>query len=195
VKNESKVNPEVLALTPLSQTLWPRRLDERLESAAPSSLWTIGSLALLAEHKVGLFCSVRCPDDAALQAYKACRRLRDEGMTLISGFHSPVEKECWKILLEGTQPIIVCPARSLRKMRMPVEWRPALEAGRLLIVSRFGQSPRRADSGTARRRNELVAALSDEVLIIHAEPGGSIERISELVDRWRIPRVGLNSAI
>jgi hypothetical protein len=33
-----------------------------------------------------------------------------------------------------------------------------------------------------------VAALSDEVLIIHAEPGGSIERISESVDRWNIAR-------
>jgi predicted Rossmann fold nucleotide-binding protein DprA/Smf involved in DNA uptake len=115
-------------------------------------------------------------------------------MTLISGFHSPVEKECLKILLEGTQPIIVCPARSLRKMRIPTEWQRALEGGRLLIVSRFEQSPRRADSSTARRRNELVAALSDEVLIIHAEPGGSIERISELVDRWHIPRLALNSA-
>ena len=164
--------PEVLTLTP-SQTLWPRQLDDRLKSAAPSSLWIIGSPGLLAKRKVGLFCSVRCPDDDALRAYDACRKLRDEGMTLISGFHSPVEKECLKILLEGTQPLIVCPARSVRKMRIPAEWRPALEGGRLVIVSRFEQSPRRADSGSARRRNELVAALSDEVLIIHAEPGGA----------------------
>ena len=192
MENESKMIPEVSSLTP-SQTLWPRQLDDRLKSAAPSSLMIIGSQGLLAERKVGLFCSVRCPDDDALRAYDACRKLRDEGMTLISGFHSPVEKECLKILLEGTQPIIVCPARSLRKMRIPAEWRPALERGRLLIVSRFEQSPRRADSGTARRRNELVAALSDEVLIVHAEPGGGIERISDLADRWRIPRVGVNS--
>ena len=185
--------PEVLTLTP-SQALWPRQLDERLESVAPSSLWIIGNQGLLAERKVGLFCSVRCPDDTALRAYDACRKLRDEGMALISGFHSPVEKECLKILLQGTQPIIVSPARSVRKMRIPAEWRSALEGNRLLILSRFEQSPRRADSGSARRRNELVAALSDEVLIIHAEPGGAVERISELVDRWRIPRVGLNSA-
>jgi predicted Rossmann fold nucleotide-binding protein DprA/Smf involved in DNA uptake len=184
---------EVLTLTP-SQSQWPQQIDERLKSAAPSSLWMIGSPGLLTERKVGLFCSVRCPDDAEFRAYDACRKLRNEGMTLISGFHSPVEKECLKILLQGTQPIIVCPARSVRKMRIRAEWRPALEAGRLLIVSRFEQSPRRADTGSARRRNELVAALSDEVLIIHAQPGGGIERIAELVDGWRIPRVGLNSA-
>jgi predicted Rossmann fold nucleotide-binding protein DprA/Smf involved in DNA uptake len=115
-------------------------------------------------------------------------KLRDDGITVISGFHSPIERECLKILLEGKQPIIVCPARMIGKMRVPAEWKPALESGRLLILSRFGRSPRRADTGSARRRNELVAALSDEVLIIHAEPGGSIERISALVDRWKIAR-------
>ena len=188
MENEAKqMIPEVLTLTP-SQALWPRQLDDRLKSVAPSNLSIIGSPGVLAERKVGLFCSVRCPDGTALRAYDACRKLRDEGMTLISGFHSPVEKECLKILLEGTQPLIVCPARSLGKMRIPVEWRPALESGRLLIVSRFGQSPRRADSSTARRRNELVAALSNEVLIIHAEPGGGIERISQLVNQWNVPR-------
>jgi predicted Rossmann fold nucleotide-binding protein DprA/Smf involved in DNA uptake len=188
MENEAKqMIPEVLTLTP-SQALWPRQLDDRLKSVAPSNLSIIGSPGVLAERKVGLFCSVRCPDDATLRAYDACRKLRDEGMTLISGFHSPVEKECLKILLQGTQPIIVCPARSVRKMRIPAEWRPALEGDRLLILSRFEQSPRRADSGSARRRNELVAALSDEVLIVHAEPGGGIERISQLVDQWNVPR-------
>jgi predicted Rossmann fold nucleotide-binding protein DprA/Smf involved in DNA uptake len=188
MENEAKqMIPEVLTLTPL-QALWPRQLEDKLKSVAPSSLWIIGNQGLLAERKVGLFCSVRCPDDATLRAYDACRKLRDEGMTLISGFHSPVEKECLKILLQGTQPIIVCPARSVRKMRIPAEWRPALEGDRLLILSRFEQSPRRADSGSARRRNELVAALSDEVLIVHAEPGGGIERISQLVDQWNVPR-------
>ena len=73
--------PEVLTLTP-SQALWPRQLDDRLKSAAPSSLMVIGSQRLLAERKVGLFCSVRCPDGAALRAYDACRKLRDEDMTV-----------------------------------------------------------------------------------------------------------------
>ena len=179
--------PEVFTLTP-SHALWPRQLDDRLKSAAPSGLWTVGRPGLLTEPKVGLFCSVRCPDDAALRAYDACRKLRDKGMTLISGFHSPIEKECLNILLQGTQPIILSPARSVAKMRIPAEWRPALDGGRFLIISRFEQSPRRVDTGTARRRNELVAALSDEVLIVHAEPGGRIERISQLIEQWKIPQ-------
>ena len=184
---------QVLTLTP-SQTLWPRQLDDRLKSTAPAGLWVIGRPEILTKRKVGLFCSVRCPGEAAVAAYGTVRRLRDEGVTAISGFHSPVEKECLRILLEGKQPIIVCPARTIGKMRMPSDWQPPLEDGRLLILSRFERSPRRADTSSARRRNELVAALSDEVLIIHATPGGQIESLCGMIDHWPIPRVRLNSA-
>jgi predicted Rossmann fold nucleotide-binding protein DprA/Smf involved in DNA uptake len=185
---------QVLTLTP-SRTIWPRQLDDRLKSAAPSGLWAIGSPEILAERKVGLLCSVRCPDAAAADAYATVRKLRGEGVTVISGFHSPVEKECLRILLEGKQPIIVCPARTIGKMRIPSDWQPLLDDRRLLILSRFERSPRRTDTSSARRRNELVAALSDEILIIHAEAGGNIERISELVERWKIPRRKLNSGV
>jgi predicted Rossmann fold nucleotide-binding protein DprA/Smf involved in DNA uptake len=162
-------------------------LSDRLKDDVPSKLWTIGTTDTLAAHKVGLFCSVRCPGDAILGAYDAARKLRDEGVTVVSGFHSPVEKECLRILLRGKQPIIICLARSLGRLRLPAEWRQALALGRLLLVSRF-EKARRADKNAARRRNELVAALSDEVLIIHADPSGSIEHITTLVDRWSIPR-------
>ena len=184
---------QVLTLTP-SHNYWPRELEGRQGRDSPSQLWAIGKPDILAKHKIGLFCSVRCPGDAILGAYDTARKLRDEGVTVVSGFHSPVEKECLRILLRGRQPIIICLARALGKIRLRAEWRSALESGRLLLLSPFEKRPRRPDRKSARRRNELVAALSDEVLIIYAQPGGAIERISELIDRWRIPRVGLNSA-
>lgn len=168
---------------------WPEQLQTRLNTAAPARLWAIGNPEVLYNHKVGLFCSVRCPGTAIITAHDASRKLRDEGVTVVSGFHSPVEKECLRILLRGKQPIIICLARSLAKIRIPSDWRPALESGRLLILSPFEKRPHRLDSRSARRRNELVAALSDEVLIIHATPGGQIERISELIDRWGVTRM------
>ena len=179
--------PILISTLAPSDTRWPRQLSDRLRSNAPVQLWSMGTVEILGAHKVGLFCSVRCPGDAILGAYDAARKLRDEGITVISGFHSPVEKECLRILLRGKQPIIICLARSLGRLRLPAEWRQAMASGRLLLLSRFEKS-HRADKNTARRRNELVAALSDEVLIIHAEPGGRIEHITMLVDRWSIPR-------
>jgi predicted Rossmann fold nucleotide-binding protein DprA/Smf involved in DNA uptake len=171
-----------------SDAAYPTSLRERLGEQAPRRLIVLGKVALLLLPKTGLFCSLRCPGNAILGAYDTTRKLRDEDVTVVSGFHSPVEKECLRILLRGKQPIIICLARSLEKIRLPPEWRSALEGGRLLLISPFEKRPRRPTTESSHQRNELVAALSDDILIIHAEPGGSIERISELIERWSIPR-------
>src|SRR3970282_105870 len=169
-----------------SHAHWPRDIDGRLGRDVPSRLWAIGSPEILGEKKIGLFCSGRCPGDAILGAYDTARKFRDEGVTVVSGFHSPVEKECLRILLRGKQPIIVCLARALEKIRLPADWRRAVEAGRLLLISPFEKRPRRPTTGSAQLRNEIVAALSDEVLIIHPAPGGSLARISQMVDHWKV---------
>ena len=142
---------------------------------------------MLSQTNTGLFCSVRCPGDKILAAYDTARRLRDDGVTVVSGFHSPVEKECLRILLRGKQPIIICLARAMEKIRLPMDWRGALDADRLLVLSPFEKRPRRPTVESSYRRNKLVAALCEEALIVHAEPGGSVERITELIDRWNIP--------
>jgi predicted AAA+ superfamily ATPase len=38
--------------------------------------------------------------------------LREAGIPVIGGFHAPMEKECLDLLLRGTQPVVICPARS-----------------------------------------------------------------------------------
>ncbi|MGH8524389.1 MAG: hypothetical protein ACREXY_09275, partial [Gammaproteobacteria bacterium] len=108
-------------------------------------------------------------------------------ITVISGFHSPIEKDYLSILLRGKQPIIVCPGRAIEGMRIPPECRAAFESGRLLFLSAFVEQPKRVTKESALRRNEVVAALADEVFIAHIAPGGETERIAELLARWRVP--------
>lgn len=138
----------------------------------------VGDPALLQCEKVGLFCSVRCPGDLILAAYDYSKALRDNGTIAISGFHSPVEKECLRILLRGSQPIIICPARSLANMRIPSELRPHIEKGRLLLLSPFSEKERRATSDLARERNGFVARIADKLCFIYAEPGGSLQALA-----------------
>lgn len=176
----------VATLTP-ANIEWPKKLTVHLGEGAPAMLHTIGRVALLQKRKTAFLCSVRAPGDAILRAHDTAQELRDEGVTVISGFHSPIEKDCLRILLRGEQPIIICLARALENIRLPSDWQRALEAGRLLILSPFKKRPRRPTVESARQRNELVAALSDEVLIIHATPGGNIERIRMLTEKWAIP--------
>ena len=85
------MNPLALAAT---DARYPARLRERLGANAPGHLSALGNLDLLAQPKTALFCSARCPGDAILRAYDQAAKWRDAGRCIISGFHSPVEKEC-----------------------------------------------------------------------------------------------------
>jgi len=162
---------------------FPAILSTRLNSAAPSCLSALGNLELLALPKTALFCSARCPGSDILAAYDQAAVWRDTGRCIISGFHSPVEQECLRILLRGKQPIIICPARALPK-RIPPEWRQPLADGRLLILSAFPDTETRVTAAFAERRNEIVAALADEVHFAHVTPGGETERLSKRVAQF-----------
>jgi predicted Rossmann fold nucleotide-binding protein DprA/Smf involved in DNA uptake len=160
------------------------RLRERLGAHAPKELSALGNLDLLALSKTALFCSARCPGDAIIRAYDQAAKWREEGRCVISGFHSPVEKECLRILLRGRQPIIICPARSLVRLRIPAGWEARMAERRLLLLSASSANHRRATAELAARRNELVAALADEVWFAHIAPGGQMDRLANTVAAW-----------
>ena len=168
---------------------YPPSLLARLGPDAPATLVALGHLATLSHRLTALFCSAQTPGDAILRAFDTAGRLRDEGVTVIGGFHSPIEKECLRILLRGKQPIIVCPARALDGMRIPGDRRAAWEAGRVLFLSPFAATPTRVTRESALRRNEVVAALADEVYFAHIAPGGEAERLARTARRWGIPLV------
>ena len=62
----------------------------------------------------------------------------------------------------------------------------ALDAGRRLLLSAFPETETRITTVIARRRNEFVAALADEAIIIHATPGGHVAQLSEQFQQWGI---------
>ena len=134
-----------------------------------------GNLQLLEEPLTAFFCSARCPGDLILQTYDLARSMRDAGAAVIGGFQTPMEKECLRLLLRGSQPVVICPARSVENMRIPADWRPGLEEGSLLVLSPFPPHQRRPTADTAERRNDLVAHLARQVFIAHAAPGGRTE--------------------
>lgn len=116
---------EVRTLT-RSDSVWPLQLDYRLGDSGPSRLWSIGNPEILQRRKVGVFCSAKCPDGVMVAAEEAARKFCEAGAIVISGFQSPVEKGCLRVLLEESQPVVVCPARALQGFRIPTEWRQAL---------------------------------------------------------------------
>lgn len=185
--HECRMAPLTLTTLGPADPEWPQCLALRLGAEIPNALHAIGPVALLAARRTALFCSARTPGDAILRTHDAARRMRDEGVTVISGFHSPIEKECLQILLRGKQPIIVCPARAIEAMRIPIECRAAFDAGRLLFLSPFARVLKRITKDSAARRNEFVAAMADEAYIPHVSPGGQTARIAEMLTAWQVP--------
>lgn len=141
-------------------------------------LHVLGHLDLLRMPLTALFCSRKCPGDAVLQAYDLARALREKETPVISGFHTPVEKDMLEILLKGKGPVVICPARGLEGMRIPKAWSQAIQQGRMLMVSMFDQRISRVTKESAYQRNRLVAALAAEHIWIHLEPGGQTEKLA-----------------
>jgi predicted Rossmann fold nucleotide-binding protein DprA/Smf involved in DNA uptake len=154
---------------------------------APSAIAARGNLEILNSRTVALFCSVSCPGNLVVQTYELAAALRFAGATVIGGFHSPMEQECLAVLLRGSQPIVICPARSIEDFRLPPAWRQPLAQQRLLLLSPFDARLRRATTALAEARNRFVATLADEVFIAHAAAGGkTLSFARELVD-WGKP--------
>ena len=158
----------------------------------PRELFAHGNQAILNGPALAIFCSSRCPGSIILKACDAVKELRDEGRTVIGGFHSAIEKECLDILLHGRSPVILCPARSLHGMRLRSEWKKPIEEGRLLLLSPIPQKHPRMTADLAHQRNLLVASLADEILILHAAPHSRVEFICDLAGALGKPMQALD---
>ena len=166
---------------------YPSALQNSRDRALFPHIWAIGNLKILQGRMLGLFCSVKCPGNIILRTYDLSRALRDAGAPVIGGFHSPIEKDCLDLLLHGTQPVSICPARSIKNMRIVSEHKQALNEGRLLFMSPFEENQHRISVKTSQFRNLFVAALSAQVFIAHAKPGGKTEHLCRDILSWKKP--------
>jgi predicted Rossmann fold nucleotide-binding protein DprA/Smf involved in DNA uptake len=156
-------------------------LEPLARRASVSRLMALGNLDLLRNETLALFCSARCPGSLILKFYDALRVLRDERQTIISGFHSPLEREGLLTLMRGQSGVVICPARSIDMMRVPVAWHKVLLDKRLLVISPFAAHEERITARLAIRRNEFVAAIADRVLIVYAEPASRTAELARTI--------------
>ena len=178
----------------LAPSDFPPALRQRAAADPTLTLTIRGNADLLTTRLIGFFCSESSPGDAILSTYDLALALRNANLTFIGGFQSPMEKEFLTFILRGTAPVIICPARSITKMRLPREWHPPLQSGRLLLLSPFPNNIRRPTHQTATKRNALVADLATSLLVPHATPRGKVERLCEDALTHGTPVFTLDSA-
>ncbi|MEI7899865.1 MAG: hypothetical protein WCK89_06400 [bacterium] len=126
----------------------------------------IGNAALLdAPRKLALLVSRRCDGEAVLAAYDRVSAACDGEAVVVSGFHSPVEADCLKILLRSSESrVIMVLARHLGEtFLVHASWREALEQGRMLILSAFPVQQKRSDRIACEKRNAQVISLCGQV--------------------------------
>ncbi|MCX5885237.1 MAG: DNA-processing protein DprA [Proteobacteria bacterium] len=165
-------------------SLYPSKLQHFLGKQTPRVISTLGNLDILQHKLLAIFCSVKCPGTLIIQTYDFAQSLKEKEITVIGGFHSPIEQECLRIFLRGNQPIILCPARSINGMRIRAEYKKPLEEGRLLFLSLFTDKQRRVTADTALLRNYFVAALADSVFIAYAAPHSKTEWFCQEIVTW-----------
>ena len=163
---------------------YPEALSQYLGHHTPKTLTAIGNPDILQSKTLAVFSSAKCPGNIILKTYDLLRQLRKRGLTVISGFHSAIERECLNILLKGRQSVIICPARSIEGMRIKPEYRKPLEDGRLLILSPFSGKEKRISSDKAVRRNYFVAALATAIFIPYAAPGSKTKTFCQELLKW-----------
>jgi len=83
----------------------PSTSNKYLSEFSTPSITAIGNPDILQNKTLAIFSSSKCPGKVILQTYDVMKNIREAGITVISGFHSPMESECLNILLKGKQPI------------------------------------------------------------------------------------------
>ena len=186
----------ILSIQNITQTdtNYPKRLKKYLKTETPETIWARGNINLLPGQNTSLngdlwalFCSRKCPGELILKTHDLAQTFKERGIPTIGGYHSPIEQECLRVLLRGVQPILLCPARSIEKMRLKPAWRDALTDERLLILSTFESRHNRSTAALANRRNAFVAALADKICIAHAAEGSKTLKFAQMLLTWGKP--------
>ena len=133
-----------------------------------------GNISLLDQPKHGFLCS-RCTKSSVILPcldWAVCHSHVDPVVMIT--IHSEKEDAVLDMLLPGTCPIILVLGRSLYKT-VPEKLRPALDSGRLLIISISNQ--RRISRESAFVANEYICNNSDSITFSYLSQDSSLQTL------------------
>ena len=152
-------------------------------------LQMLGNAALMERPKIAFLSSRKVAPAAVMRCYDWATGMRGGGGTpggsvgrlappcVVGGFQSALERDVLKLLLpDGGPPIVMVLARGMWRS-VPMEYREAINAGRMLVVSPFSQGVVRVSKETAERRNGWILDHCDEAVFASLDPDGSLARL------------------
>lgn len=141
----------------------------------------LGNEDLLDRYLVAFFASRNTTEEIVKRVLWWAEEICQTDKVVISGFHSPLEKEVLRVLLEHKHPVIIALGRALYK-KVPSHLQSALDEGRLLFVSYRGYSRHSAKS--AEIRNWAIADIADEVYFTPFDRTSLLSTMHYTIDRY-----------
>lgn len=136
---------------------------------------TLGNIILLDRHRFGFLAGSKIAPISVFPTIDWASEIATrEDVSIVSGFHSQLERQVLDLLLKGKCGIICILARSLYS-KVPTEYKSAFDCGRVLFITEEKQS--RATKESSHRRHKLIGFLSDELYIPKISKESSINKL------------------
>ena len=176
----------VIRVIKQGQPDYPTRLLKRLGNIAPKDMAILGNVSILKQELIGIFCADNAHRDLLIEVDGLVRKFCAEDKTLISGFQSAKEKVNAKIILDYQRPAVLCLGRALAKGNISPAVKKGVLADRLLVLCPF-ENAERTTKELDVKRNLIVGALSDSILIAHSKGDYVTEILLAEASKWDIP--------
>ncbi|MBI2089044.1 MAG: DNA-processing protein DprA [Deltaproteobacteria bacterium] len=146
----------------------------------PGKLWCVGDPVILKSKLLGIVSARNIDPELALRTSELLRQLaRVDNLSFIGGWHSPLEEEALRILLVHRVRVIFCLPKDLRRFVPSSEVRNRIRDGRLLLLTHCSPKAKRISRDASLRRNLLVAAVSQGLLVLAAPPGSRSLKLAQ----------------
>lgn len=127
----------------------------------------LGNTSLLDLHKIGFLASRKISTLSVLPTLDWASDIAGhEDVAVVSGFHSHLEQDVLKFLLQGRCGIIVVLARGIYRS-IPKQYQEAYQTNRILFISNEKDTLTRISELTCHRANDYIRSISNELKLIN----------------------------
>lgn len=153
------------------------RAFSEMSVGAERDLLAVGPLPVLdAAAYTAFFWSPRTPGTLNVHLFDVVDAIRDARLPVIGSFQSELEDTWRRTIISAGQQVITCPSRDIFNMRLPVI--EILNEERAMVITPRSFALRKPSAAMRKERDELIAAIAEQVFIAHAPPRSAMELLA-----------------
>ena len=143
--------------------------SSHVADSKPPKLWCVGDQSILQKNLLGIISARRFDADLSWKSVQLLQQLGSlENLAFISGWHSPLEKEAFQVVMGLPASLVICVAKSIQRFAPSEEIKIRLKEGRSLLLTHCSPKAKRISREASLRRNQLVMGLAKALLVLSA---------------------------